>query len=161
MNHLDPIGVNHFKVPSTFLRWNDFYRTCIIGIHGPLSNIEVMSTHVRQSTIAVFAVSSPCREVVMDIIWAKNFVISTSGGGSLPCIPVDSIRDGLSGKVTGDRRITHTDTNFLQFPNRSTPDHFYSAAKFSSVLCPLLAASLENNFIFFNRLCHGTTFFNR
>ena len=95
------ICIDHFEIALAFLGRNHFYGAGVVGVHSPLSDIEMMGTHVGKCTVAVFTVSSPCGKVIMHIIRAKNFIESTHGCWPKPCIPIYSLGSRFSGQIAG------------------------------------------------------------
>ena len=117
-----------------------------------------MGTHVGKCTVAVFAVSSPCGEVIVHIIRAKNLIESTHGCGPKPCIPIYALGSRFSGQIAGLGGTAHAYSYLFELTNRSAAYHLYGSAKFSSVFRSLLATRLKNNSVIFHRIGHGTPF---
>ena len=117
-----------------------------------------MSTHVGKCTVAVFAVSSPCGEVIVHIIRAKNLIESTHGCGPKPCIPIYALGSRFSGQIAGLGGTAHAYSYLFELTNSSAAYHLYGSAKFSSVFRSLLATRLKNNSVIFHRIGHGTPF---
>ena len=142
------IGIDHFQVAFALPWRNYFHGTGVVGIHRPLSDIEVMSTHVGKPPIAVLTVTAPGREVVMHIIRTEDFIESTHRSWAEPSIPINSFRSWFGRKVAWLGWSTYAYTDFFQFPNRSAPYHFHGAAKFPSVFRALLTAGLKTTLFF-------------
>ena len=117
-----------------------------------------MCPHISKHPVAVFAIKPPFGKVIMDIIRAKNFIVSPGGCGPLPRIPVYTRGDDFGGEIAGDRGSAYANPHFFQFSNGSTSHHLNRTAKFPTVFCALLAAGLKNDLVFLDRVGHRPPF---
>ncbi len=160
VDDLDAVLVNepYFLLP--LLGRDHLDRSGVVRIHAPLSNVEVMGSHVGQVAVAIFGIGPPAREVVMDVVGAEDLVEPAGRGRSLPGIPVDPIGYLLGRKVAGLRGTSHADADFFDLPDCPATDEFHGFAEFAPELGSLLAAGLEDYLVFIHCLYHGPPFLN-
>ena len=158
MDDLDPILVDKTNFFFSVFWGDHLDRTGEVGVHAPLSDVEVMGSHVRQVAVAVFAIGPPAREMVMDVVGAKSLVVSAGRGRALPGIPVDALGHFFGREVTWFRRTSHAYADLLDLPDCTAPDELDGLAEFPTEFRALLATGEESDLVIVHRFDHRPSF---
>ena len=154
VHDFDPILVDHAQFLDPVFGRDDLDRTGVVGVHAPLSDVKVMSSHVCEISVAILHVRAPAGKVVMDVVRAESFVVSTNGRGTLPSVPIDSFRDFFGREVAWFRGTPHAYADLLDLPDGPAANELDGLAELATEFRALLAPGLKDDLVLVYRLNH-------
>ena len=159
MLHHYPILINQLKTFRCFTRRrNQFHGTTVIHTQCPLCNVKHMSTPVCYVTTAIFFKISPVGKYILLNRRSQFGVELIIGGGTNPCIPVESGTQWLCRQIIRNTLITNGNNNFFYFTQIAVSYQLTRMPKIS--VRTLHTARLEYNFIFTSSPHHSPSFLN-
>src|SRR5262249_20270179 len=138
----------------------DLGRSAMIHVEGPLSDIEMMRSHVRKKAAGVFAIGAKGWEVIVDADGAVIMMECAGRRRTVRHLPIDA-RWRLFGRH-GARPSWSTDSDAHRShpADASAADIFNRSAEVAAELGTLLAAGLKYDVVVTGSADHGPCFVN-
>lgn len=111
--------------------------TALVGIHGPLDDVEMMGAPVGQDAAGIITVGAPSAWMEAAVVWPVR-------GGSKPHVPIHPFRRRFGGKRAFGRRAADSDMGGYHLAEHAVADKLDGRDEFAAVGRPLLHAGLEN-----------------
>ena len=118
MDNLNPVFVKEPNLLFSVFWGDDLDRTGEVRVHAPLSDVEVMSSHVSEIPVAILSISAPAGEMVMNVVRAKSLVVSAGRSRALPGIPVNPLGYFFGREIAWFWWASHAYADFLDLPDR-------------------------------------------